>query len=82
MTLKWQEKCLRKGVDSDNSSCKLGIPSHKSLGEEMNTLERGDEDGTEPSNAFESNCFRHSRIINEWGPKLEAALHSLKELDN
>mmetsp|Transcript_2619 Transcript_2619/g.4592 ORF Transcript_2619/g.4592 Transcript_2619/m.4592 type:complete len:165 (-) Transcript_2619:1445-1939(-) len=77
MTSKWREKCLLKGNGTTkNSFCKVGIASPTTvLGDEANVImPRGDD--TEPSNTFESNCYRHSRIINEWIPKLEAALQS------
>mmetsp|Transcript_10732 Transcript_10732/g.23779 ORF Transcript_10732/g.23779 Transcript_10732/m.23779 type:complete len:983 (+) Transcript_10732:105-3053(+) len=79
MTSKWHEKCSRKGIGTtQTSSCKVGIPSSEILlGEEnTNVLARGEGDGH--SIAFESNCYRHSIVMNEWVPKLEAAL----SLDN
>ncbi|KAL7541803.1 hypothetical protein ACHAXR_011234 [Thalassiosira sp. AJA248-18] len=77
-TSKWHEKCPRKGSTTKNSSCKVGIPSPQILlGEETNLSARGDDN--EPSIDFESNCYRHGRVIDEWVPKLEKALQPFKK---
>ncbi|KAL9186044.1 hypothetical protein ACHAXT_005282 [Thalassiosira profunda] len=73
----WHEKCSRKGAGTKNASCKVGIPSQeKFLGGDTAANTKGGNAG--PSSAFESNCYRHSKV-NEIVPQLEEALRSLAE---
>ena len=73
MTSKWREKCPRKSITVGKNPCKVGIPSEEIiLGEKTNSLAKGDDEGS--SKAFQSNCYRHGRVMKEWVPKLEAAL--------
>jgi hypothetical protein len=71
----WNEVCHRKGDDITRSStCTVGIPSHEIMLGEYN-LSVG-EDGNAISAAFESNCYRHSRVMKDYVPRLESALHA------
>ncbi|KAL3779330.1 hypothetical protein ACHAW5_007363 [Stephanodiscus triporus] len=72
----WNELCHRKGDGiTRSSSCKVGIPSHEIILGEYN-LSAG-EDGNAISAAFESNCYRHGRVMKDYVPRLESALHAL-----
>ncbi|KAL7548927.1 hypothetical protein ACHAWF_012195 [Thalassiosira exigua] len=73
-TLKWQETCLRKGANNAKNPCKVGIASETMLGGEANHSATGS--GHLPSSGFESNCYRHARVMREWVPKLESALNA------
>ena len=73
-TSQWQTTCPHKGTHVEKNPCKVGIPSKdKVLGEEAISLIAS----SRSSAAFESNCYMHSRVSNEWVPKLESALQSL-----
>jgi hypothetical protein len=75
-TSRWNERCPRKGAGTTkSSSCQVGIPSREIiLGEDNVTVV---EDGYATSAAFESNCYRHSRVMREYVPRLELALRAL-----
>jgi len=78
MTSKWREKCPRKSITVGKNPCKVGIPSEEIiLGEKTNSLAKGDDEGS--SKAFQSNCYRHGRVMKEWVPKLEAALQLMSK---
>jgi len=77
MTSKWHETCTRKGFGS-NKKCQVGIASPELLGHEANLISAS-QDGNTASDVFESNCYPHSRVMNEWVPKLEKALLSLNK---
>ena len=79
MTSKWKEICPRKDMGSEKNPCKVGIPfQEKLLGNETD-IPWEEQDDKMISNAFESNCYRHSRVMNEWVPKLKVALQALPD---
>jgi hypothetical protein len=72
-TFGWSERCSRRGVGiAKSSSCQVGIPSHELILGGYNISER--EDNGVISAAFESNCFRHGKIMKDYVPRLELAL--------
>ena len=75
-TSKWHEKCRHKQVTKadtkKNSNCKVGIPSSVMLGDPDRAS-----GASGLSNTFESTCYQHSRVMNEWVPKLDYALKAL-----
>ena len=81
MTSKWHEMCLRKGTGSKGpkNPCKVGMPSSDELLGEYESNSSSGVNNTQYSAAFQSNCYRHSRVISEWVPKLDEALQSLVE---
>ena len=68
-TVNWQTTCPRKGVET--KSCTVGIPSGELLGSDSTEDEGA---SAKVSSLFEPNCYRHSRVMHEWIPKLEEAL--------
>jgi len=74
----WNERCPRKGDGiTKSSSCQVGIPSREILlGEDNMSVV---EDGNAISAAFESNCYRHSRVMKDIVPRLELALQALHD---
>ena len=73
-TSQWQTTCPHKGTQVEKNPCKVGIPSRdKVLGDEAILIASSRSNAA----AFESNCYMHSRVSNEWVPKLESALQSL-----
>ena len=76
-TSRWSERCSRRGVGiAKTSSCQVGIPSHEVVLRGDNNMSVG-EDGSAISAAFESNCYRHSKITKDYVPRLEVALKAL-----
>jgi hypothetical protein len=72
----WNERCSRRGVGIAKSSpCQVGIPSSEIIlgGDNSSVIE----DDNPMSAAFESNCFRHGKVLNDYVPRLEFALKAL-----
>jgi len=76
-TSQWYNECPQKGdTTSKKDKCAVGIPAAEVLGEKS-LREKGNIQMSSVSSLFESNCFRHSRVLNEWVPKLELALRNI-----
>jgi hypothetical protein len=74
MTSSWQNRCPRKESPS-KSSCPVGIPSMEVIGADGGNL---DESTGLANVSYESNCYRHKRVM-ELIPELEKALKSLEK---